>query len=146
MPSKKEIDELLKIFHDLDRNNDGNISRTELLSKIGTKSAERQKVNELMHLMDINGDGMISLGEYRLVLGLSGQSVDAWKRLFRKLDKDRSGSLDFHEICSLFGNTDSGEVRESVTSYMRKYDTDRDGRINLREFLTFAAEQAGKDL
>ncbi|CAH8652418.1 unnamed protein product [Heterobilharzia americana] len=145
MPSKKEIDELLEIFHELDKNNDGHISRTELISKLGTKSLERQKVNELMEILDINGDGMISFGEYRLMLGLTGQSVDAWKRLFRKLDKDGSGTLDYHEICSLFGNENSPEVRQSVRNYMKKYDTDRDGRINLKEFLTFVAEQAGKD-
>ncbi|VDP72323.1 unnamed protein product [Schistosoma curassoni] len=67
---------------------------------------------------------------------------DCWKRLFRKLDKDGSGTLDFHEICSLFGGDNSSEVRKSVRNYMKRYDTDRDGRLNIREFLTFVAEQA----
>ncbi|TNN16664.1 hypothetical protein EWB00_000305, partial [Schistosoma japonicum] len=61
-------------------------------------------------------------------MGLTGQSIDSWIRLFRKLDKDHSGSLDFHEICSLFGGDRSSE--------------DRDGRIDIKEFLTFVAEQA----
>ncbi|KAK4474664.1 hypothetical protein MN116_001796 [Schistosoma mekongi] len=142
MQSKQDVDELVKIFHELDRNHDGYISRTELISKVGTKSVDRHKVEELMQLFDINRDGKISLGEYKLILGLTDQSVDAWIRVFRKLDKDHSGSLDFHEICSLFGDHNSAEVRKSVRNYMKKYDTDRDGRINIREFLTFVAEQA----
>nr|CAX73168.1 Calcium-binding EF-hand,IPR002160 Proteinase inhibitor I3, Kunitz legume,domain-containing protein [Schistosoma japonicum] len=142
MQSKKDIDEFVKIFHELDRNHDGYISRTELMSKVGTKSIDRHKVQELMQLFDINGDGMISLGEYKLILGLTGQSIDNWIRLFRKLDKDHSGSLDFHEMCSLFGGDHSCEVRKSVKNYMKKYDKDRDGRIDIKEFLTFVAEQA----
>ncbi|CAI2736076.1 unnamed protein product [Schistosoma spindalis] len=142
MPSKQEVDELLKMFHDIDRNKDGYISRTELFTKVGTKSLDRQKVHELIKLFDINGDGLISFGEYKLILGLTGQSIEGWKRLFRKLDKDGSGTLDFHEICSLFGGDNSSEVRKSVRNYMKRYDTDRDGRLNIREFLTFVAEQA----
>ncbi|CAH8638135.1 unnamed protein product [Schistosoma intercalatum] len=98
MPSKKEVDELLKMFHDIDRNKDGYISRTELFTKVGTKSLDRQKVHELIKLFDINGDGLISFGEYKLILGLTGQSIDGWKRLFRKLDKDGSVVDSYNEF------------------------------------------------
>lgn len=57
------------------------------------------------------------------------------EELFRQSDKDDNGKIDFPEFAELMGNLDPQMTRSALEIGFRDIDTNKDGRINLDEFL-----------
>ncbi|CAH8875637.1 unnamed protein product [Trichobilharzia szidati] len=61
---KREKEELIQMFKELDTNNDGFLTFEELKSGLEASPDYEEFLQQLMKLMDLNQDGKVSLDEF----------------------------------------------------------------------------------
>ena len=153
---------------------DGNhyIDQYELqlaLKELGMDASAAQVRKVLTKYDDRNVDGRLDVYEFeRLVnghvddhVGFQGRSgggtyvdpakIDARVRsAFERFDTDRNGSIDAHELRSALHHLGVEADSEQSERVLRRYDPDRTGGIELREFARLVADliehQAGGDI
>jgi len=64
------------------------------------------------------------------------EGILAFGRMFRRMDKDRNGSLSREEFAVGLKETQMTVEHHDVVELLRQFDTDNNGRINYDEFLT----------
>ncbi len=65
---------------------------------------------------------------------------DLLKMAFVSFDKNGDGFLDHNEIKNLAiqrGIATKSSFESAYATYMKKYDTNKDGKLNIKEFFTF---------
>ncbi|KAB5512125.1 hypothetical protein DKX38_029153 [Salix brachista] len=72
--------------------------------------ANKRYARYIFSSMDKNGDGQINLKEYLEYLSKDNKTALAHPSLFRALDKNNNGSLDFEEVIVLYYITQSGRA------------------------------------
>ncbi|KAG5224154.1 calcium-dependent protein [Salix suchowensis] len=72
--------------------------------------ANKRYARYIFSSMDKNGDGQINLKEYVEYLDKDNKTALAHPSLFRALDKNNNGSLDFEEVIVLYYITQSGRA------------------------------------
>ncbi|KAB5512122.1 hypothetical protein DKX38_029150 [Salix brachista] len=72
--------------------------------------ANKRYARYIFSSMDKNGDGQINLKEYLEYLDKDNKTALAHPSLFRALDKNNNGSLDFEEVIVLYYITQSGRA------------------------------------
>lgn len=80
---------------------------------------------------DSDGDGVISRAEFGTMPRLENLPADKQDALFKRLDKDASGTLSRAELNRLFKPQ---EAKRPMIPRLPALDTDKDGRISLAEF------------
>lgn len=137
MASKEEKKDLLKTFKALDTNNDGVISRRELLEgfrKIDN-ILEEEDVNVLMKNIDNNQSDTIDYTEF-VAAAIDKKNLLSDERIkscFNMLDKDRSGKISLIEFKDTFGGNDN--VDDAVwAELIKQADENNDGEIEYTEF------------
>ena len=103
-----ETEQQRKIFHQLDENNDGVLTREELVKGFRNFYGDMAEihVDEIMKMADLNGNGSIDYTEW-LAATLNKQQLlnDAKLRIaFDYFDKDKSGKIDKFELKSVMGS------------------------------------------
>ena len=109
-------------------NNDGLISHKEFMDwlKAGTPAAE-----ELCHI----------------IIAETGQSTAARLRdLFRRFDKDGSGTLDLDEMASVFRVLKPSVTFKEIAALMKELDTGGDHHVSRGEFLAWLQKGSEKAL
>lgn len=102
-----EIQDTKKIFTDLDENNDGKLSREELIHayrKIYGEMAESE-VDNIMALADIDGSGEIDYSEW-IMATTNRKSLlneEKLKQAFAYFDEDGSGQISVKELEDILG-------------------------------------------
>lgn len=138
--SHEETKALTASFLALDTNSDGKISKEELLKKYEETMEESQAIEivaKIMGEVDKNTSGDIDYSEFLSACMdynkcLSNENLNA---AFRVFDKDNSGTITASELMDVLGkNMDMpSEVWNEI---MMEADQNRDGVIDLKEFLT----------
>jgi calcium-dependent protein kinase len=106
-----DIQELKKIFMELDKNGDGSITFEELQGGLG----DRENAEELMGILraaDTDQNGSINYTEF-LAATMDAQTFlreDYLKTAFQMFDKDSSGSIDKNEIRALLEGEEFKDV------------------------------------
>lgn len=103
LTTKKEREDLSKVFKALDRNGDGHLTRAEIQSGfqrlIGHKVSDHD-INEMFNAVDTDQSGYIEYSEF--VVACTDRSAmlsdDRLKIAFNMLDKDGSGSISTRDI------------------------------------------------
>ncbi|CAK95072.1 unnamed protein product (macronuclear) [Paramecium tetraurelia] len=137
LATKEEKAELLKIFQCLDTNQDGKLSKEELLvgySKIMKPVEAAEEVNRIFQQVDKNNSGSIDYTEF-VIATIDRQQLLSKQRLqvtFRMFDKDKSGSITIDELKEIF----SGIPEEMWKQVVQEFDSNSDGQISLEEFFT----------
>jgi calcium-dependent protein kinase len=103
-----ETEQQRKIFHQLDENNDGVLTREELVKGFRNFYGDMAEihVDEIMKMADLNGNGSIDYTEW-LAATLNKQKLlnDTKLRIaFDYFDKDKSGKIDKFELKSVMGS------------------------------------------
>lgn len=92
-----------KIFKKLDKNNDGVLTKEELVqgyASVYGQDLSEEEVLAIFKKMDMNNDGKIEYSEF-IVAALDEKNLMSEKRLktaFEMFDKDKSGSISVDEI------------------------------------------------
>ncbi|CAD8178240.1 unnamed protein product [Paramecium pentaurelia] len=132
---EEEKQELLMVFQQLDTNNDGKLSRQELLmgyQKIMNVDQAVEVVDNILSQINKNNTGMINYTDF-LIASIDKQVLLSQQRLqstFKIFDIDKSGSICLDEFQSIFiGITD-----EMLKQIIKEVGQNQDGRISLKEF------------
>ncbi|KAM3140387.1 Protein kinase domain containing protein [Paramecium bursaria] len=138
LSTKEDKKELLQQFQQLDLNNDGKLSREELLigyKKVLTDVEAEQQVDDIMQKLDKDQSGSIDYSEFALAM-IDMEKLLATERLvkaFKLIDKDQSGYINKEEIKIAFGS--NAGIHEDVWKEMiKEVDENSDGQISFDEF------------
>lgn len=137
MATKEEQQELLNTFRALDLNNDGVISRDELLQgfkKIDNALTEAD-VSVMIKKIDNNQSATIDYTEFvaATIDKKNLLSDEKMKACFNMFDKDRSGKISIAEFKNMFMGNDV--VDDTVwTDLVKQADENNDGEIDFSEF------------
>jgi len=139
--SFKSISDVKITFKKIDTDNDGLLSKQEMLNSPGCKY-DSEEVNAIFTLGDINGDGQLDMGEFIGLmyppateviskLSTSFRNIDDVKAAFKLLDIDGDGSITKQEMASS-GHKFSQEQIEAIFALG---DVNDDGALDLDEFI-----------
>ena len=148
---EKEINELKKMFLEIDTNRDGTISVDEIrkclikLNQEKNLNLNNKEIDEIFKSIDVNNSKRIEYTEFITAM-LEESSYCKEERLieiFRILDKDGSGKISKEEIKKALNNE---KIRDQdVKNFIRKFDLDGDGEIDYYEFVTGMSESDKND-
>ncbi|XP_008457058.2 calmodulin-like protein 7 [Cucumis melo] len=142
--------ELKKVFGTFDKNDDGFITKKELMESLKSMRMmiTEKDAEEMLKEVDENGDGLIDFEEFcvlgeKLLMGFEenkktsvGDDEEGLKDAFGVFDKDSDGLISVEELslvlCSLGMN--EGKIVENCKEMIRKVDLDGDGMVNFDEF------------
>merc|ERR1719350_2289965 len=147
--SYKNLEEIKQGFKKLDRDGDGNISKKEMASA----GLSEQEVVAIFALGDSNNDGEIDIDEFIGVMCPSAAAVvfkvsqtfkgkDGAVKAFKQIDLDGDGAISKDEMAK----ANIGGVKLSKTeidAIFQLGDVDKDGAIDLEEFLAVMVPSAG---
>ncbi|CAG9313838.1 CDPK1_15 [Blepharisma stoltei] len=132
----KETQSLAKSFKQLDVNNDGRLSKDEVIN--GFSQIEIKipiQIDELMERCDIDGNGFIDYNEFITVTLNWEQSLSKQRLLaaFESYDKDHSGKITVNELKWLLddGDEDTDYIWKEI---LEEVDLNGDGEIDFLEF------------
>jgi len=134
------VDDARFLFQQLDKDGDGLLSMEEL-RKCGTKFNSKE-IEALFAVGDINNDGEIDINEFLNVMCPGATTVIARiktqfpspldiKAAFEEIDMDKDGKISRMEMTEF-----SGLNEQEVNAIFDLGDADRDGQIDLNEFIT----------
>lgn len=136
--SSEEVKEIRAIFLQFDENQDGRLTKEEVLK--GFKMSKfclcsQDEIEKIMDLVDIDGNGFIEYQEF-ISATFSKKKIlteDNLKRAFDMFDKDKSGKISSEELKIVLGgnNEENEEVWKRLISDI---DLNGDGEISFYEF------------
>lgn len=137
---------LLQIFKDIDVDNSGSVSRDELYKYMRTKNLPDKDIEGLFRQLDLDNDGIISFEEYQEKVGLippKSRKGMVWKQVFDSYDLDHDGFLSVDELwkCVADMGIDKSVRKEDIQEVMSSFDTNKDGRIDLKEYVKWLTDQ-----
>ncbi|KAI7753876.1 hypothetical protein M8C21_025632, partial [Ambrosia artemisiifolia] len=136
----EQIDGLKKMFHDMDRDNNGALTFEELkdgLTSIGDQPVADPDVQMFMEAADLDHNGMLNCEEFMtIVVHLKKiNNEEQLRKAFHHFDKNHNGYIEFDELkeCLFDGNMDPHKEK-MVHEIIVDADLDKDGRISYQEF------------
>eukprot|EP01134_Creolimax_fragrantissima_P007900 CFRG7900T1 len=132
-------------FKVFDKDGDGAISSNELnevFSAMGQTLTD-QELRVLVAEADLNGDGIISIDEFigmmtRRVVKARGTSEQEIRRVFEIFDRDKSGSIDKHELEYVLNEVLEQDCDDQLIEQMiSEADLNNDGLIDYNEFVQY---------
>ena len=136
---ERDKNDLLKLFHALDKDGDGKLSKKEVLEGcdkvFGAISPEELEAK--FDAIDIDKSGSIDYNEFIMATISSKKLLNEKniKNAFDLIDKDHSGSITIDEIKDMIG-ADQDMPDEVFKEIIKEVDTNGDGEINFDEFET----------
>lgn len=136
--TKSEKEYLSKVFRALDANNDGRLSKDEILNgwekEVG-KPISKEEVDAIYDQVDIDKSGEIDYSEF-IIATINTQNLLTKEKLqaaFKMFDKDNSGSISKEEIKQVLGFGQS-VASDEIAKVISQVDDDGNGQISFAEF------------
>mmetsp|Transcript_917 Transcript_917/g.931 ORF Transcript_917/g.931 Transcript_917/m.931 type:complete len:150 (-) Transcript_917:78-527(-) len=136
----KERQRLNEIFKAFDKNNDGELSREELImgytQLYGDVDRAHKEVKHILGQIDANNSGSVDYSEFMMAtLNLKTLlTTEKLKAAFDMFDQDKSGSITIDEIMAVLGGNKRPEEIEEWKQIIRDIDADGNGEISFDEF------------
>jgi len=139
LSSSQEKDKLKDIFTSFDKNNDGQLSRDELIigytELLGNKDLAEVEVDSILDKVDTNKNGMVDYTEF-IVANINTNealSRDKLQAAFNLFDIDGNGQITMDEIKRVFSANDQAD-ENMWAEIIREVDEDGDNQISFEEF------------
>ncbi|MEM1003487.1 MAG: EF-hand domain-containing protein [Bacteroidota bacterium] len=124
-----------RIFAQMDKNNDGMLSKEEI--KDGYEehfgmAIDDDEIDKMFAAIDTDGNGTIDYSEF-LMATMNEQQLLSKERLkgaFKMFDKDGSGTISKDEIREVLGNIEE----DTANLILSEVDENDDGEISFEEF------------
>ena len=131
-------------FQKLDRNNDGKITKEELIehyTKTMSIIEATAIVDKIFEVADRNKNGSIEFAEFirGSMKNSSLLSISNIEKAFKLLDKDNNQNLSIEELQYLLGDTADKAIRQLI----QEADQNKDGQISFEEFLRLLKKKYG---
>ena len=144
----RNINDVKSAFKAIDTDNDGLLSKQEMMSSSGCKF-DKEEVQAIFDLGDVNGDDQIDMGEFIGImypsateviskLSLSFRNIEDVKASFKLLDRDGDGSITRDEMTSSSHKFSA----EQVESLFALGDINDDGALDLEEYISVMCPSA----
>jgi len=128
---------LHKSFSTIDSNNDGVISRDELINAYLENDISIGNIDEIFDSIDTDGDGKIQFSEFQAAFTkMSDIPEDCLKNVFDAYDRNHDNFINLEELGEMFETKDE-EFRNKIEALMREIDDDGDGKISFEEFKAY---------
>ncbi|KRW98898.1 Protein kinase-like domain [Pseudocohnilembus persalinus] len=128
--SKEEKEELTKTFKYLDKNQDGRLSKMELVEGYAKVYGDKEKasahVERIMEMVDTNNSGVVDYTEF-LMAAISREQMLSRQKIemaFKMFDSDGNGQITREELQSLIGEIDDSFWKQ----ILQECDTNKDGK------------------
>jgi len=134
---KDEKEELLKTFQELDINNDGTLTKQEMVlgyNKMLGEDEAQKEVERIFSAIDVNNTNAIDFSEF-LLATINYQKLMSDQKLtqvFQMIDTDGSGGISKQEIKEFFSMSGSDDT--FVNEMIKEVDDNGDGEISFAEF------------
>jgi len=136
--TSEEVKEIRQIFLNFDENQDGRLTKEEVLKGFQMSkycSCSREEIEKIMDLVDIDRNGFIEYQEF-ISATFSKKKIlteENLTRAFDMFDKDKSGKISSEELKIVLGagNEENVEVWKRLISDI---DLNGDGEISFSEF------------
>lgn len=131
---RADVNYLQGLFRNVDKDRSGNISATELQSALsnGTwKPFNPETVRMMIGMFDRNRVGTVNFDEFVSLWNY----ITNWLNCFQSFDKDRSGSIDQHELTEALTRFGYRLSEQTMSVLLVKFDRDGKGSINFDDFI-----------
>ena len=105
--------------------------------------SQKQEIKDAFDLFDTSGSGTIEPKELKVALRALGfePSKDDIERLVSEFDKDRSGTIDFHEFLAIMmKKMQEPDQKDALDEAFQLFDKDGDGDITFEDLKAVAVE------
>lgn len=131
--------ELKSLFKDIDANNDGLISKEELLEYYNTYMGQDYTVEEIERIfkaVDLNYSGFVDYTEFvnAAINERVLQNNEFLKQAFCRFDMDSSGKISAEELKKVLEDGEREHNDEIWKEIVRQADKNNDGEIDFQEF------------
>ncbi|EFA75857.1 EF-hand domain-containing protein [Heterostelium album PN500] len=122
------------LFHSLDSNNDGKITKEELKEgflKLKIPATD-QSINDFLQEVDTNHDGNVSIEEFSNYIN---HNIESLQKLFNEFDTDHNGTLDIQEIEKSIHKLGIKIYSEQeLVRLFNRIDTNKDKKVDFDEW------------
>ncbi|KAJ1993743.1 hypothetical protein H4R33_000535 [Dimargaris cristalligena] len=144
--SKEKLAELKETFTLFDKDNDGSISIAELDAalKAAGQSPNLKDLQETIRQADADGDGRVDFEEF-VVMMTTGEQLatndpelsqeERLTKTFKSFDLDGDGYITRDELQIVMESLGEDLTDIEITEMMREADHNKDGKIELHEFI-----------
>jgi len=136
--SSQDVKEIREIFQRLDENQDGRLTKEEIIEGFKTLKycfCSEEEIERIMDLVDIDKNGYIEYQEF-ISATIPKKKIlteENLKHAFEMFDKDKSGKISAYELKLVFRNSNE-ENRDVWEKIIKDIDLDGDGEISFFEF------------
>ena len=131
--------DLLKLFKEIDKNNDGKLDKKEIKQTYGQyfsiiPEEQNEKIDIFIEKVDINNTGFIEYDEFLTVNNVVNSEMNKkmLKEVFDFFDKKKNGTIEIDDLKLLLRNMDL--ETEKINEMLNEFDSDSDQKITFAEF------------
>jgi len=131
--------EFIKLFKEMDENDDGLIDKEELFARYGAKFPTEEKnakarLKDMIYQADIDNDGKLNINEFMFITNQEQQKVDdeQLKELWLLFDGNNSGFIDKKDL--KIALNDQKMSNADLERMIEEFDQDDDGKLSFDEF------------
>lgn len=137
--TEDEIRDNIKMFNQIDKNNDGYITLKELQKGLSDReNISKKEIETIMMSVDTDNNGAINFNEFiAATLDVSIYKDYAnLEKAFKFFDKDHDGQIDEKELKESLAGKEFKHIDTKIFgSALEENDRDNDGKIDFNEFL-----------
>ncbi|XP_060568172.1 uncharacterized protein LOC132726811 [Ruditapes philippinarum] len=141
---KANENDIRKLFQNFDKNNDGEVSISELVMGLQVlgNNPTKPEIDALLKDMGVKAGQKIKFDQFKKCvekyydsedLGPEAES-DRLDRAFKVFDKNGDGSIDREELKVVLTSIGDKMTNDEVESMFREADKNNNGKIDLKEF------------